>query len=102
MLNKIKDHTNSGDDFIYGWILNEDGSQTNSTCLITHRNDRFEAIIPFCHQNPEIAKWFASGNGLLPSLASVNEIPESIWVKSILDSGVYSLVGSRAIHSSLN
>lgn len=102
MLNKIKDHTNSGDDFIYGWILNEDGSQTNSTCLITHRNDRFEAIIPFCHQNPEIARWFASGNGLLPSLASVNEIPESIWVKSILDSGIYSLVGSRAIHSSLN
>ncbi|MCI9129709.1 MAG: hypothetical protein HFJ65_05320 [Eggerthellaceae bacterium] len=97
MLNALSDYTKNNKNFIYGWILDERGNPTGSTCLISDSEERIEAIVPFDESNPNIAAWFTSKQDFFYSLESECPLPETIWIKSITDKDVYSMIDPRVI-----
>ena len=99
MLNQIQDHIKSGEDYIFGWIVDQNGESLGSNCLIKNGNNRIEVHVPFADSCEEIKAWFVDIGLDYEPLRNSYKIPEIIWVRGV-DKCDYALINSRVVHVS--
>lgn len=99
MLNRIQDHIKSGDDYIFGWIVNQNGESLGSNCLIKNNNNRIEVHVLFADSCEEIKSWFVDTELDYEPLRRSYKVPETIWVKGV-DNCDYAIINPRVVHIS--
>lgn len=101
MIDKLNALEADGEDYLYCWVLNSEGTLTNDTCLIKQGERGIEAEIPFNDMSQEVSKWIAFREEDFSFSYDKVIIPKVIWLKSVRGGKEFTLIESKLVHGSV-
>ena len=88
-------------DFIFAWILDEQGEHTGCTCILMSSNNHLEVVVPYDSLSADAISWLDIGDDF-DALDRMPSPPKYLPIKSVLDDSVFIVVEPKAIGKKLN